>query len=322
MIVDCALYQEGRRQPGPLPLVDALEASRHDDAFVWLGLHQPTAQEFDAVREEFDLHELAVEDAIKAHQRPKVERYGDSLLVVLKTCRYDEREQFIVFGEIQLFLGERFLITVRHGDTALHGVRLGLEQRPETLRGGGTAALHAIIDKVVDDYLPVVEALHSQIRAIEAEVFSPSRSNPAERIYQLKRQVLALEEAVSPLPEELARLSRGHSGFIQEEMLPYFRDVHDHLLRLVTQIESFGDLLSSALTANLTQISVRQNEDTRRISAWAAIIAVPTMIAGIYGMNFEHMPELGWTYSYPFVLVLVLVICGLLYSYFRRIGWL
>jgi len=322
VIIDCAVYEEGRRRPGTLPLIEALEASRNESAFVWLGLSEPTKEELEAVRQEFDLHELALEDAIKAHQRPKVEAYGDSLFIVLKTTHYNEVRETIEFGEVQLFIGTRFLITVRHGETNLHQVRLQLEDRPDLLRNGPAAALHAIVDKVVDDYLPTLEGLNSDIRDVEGEVFSSVRTNPAERIYKLKREVLALDEAISPLPEEIERLARGQHDVVHESMLPYFRDVHDHLLRLVLQEENLRDLLTSVLTANLTQISVRQNEDTRRISAWAAIIAVPTMLAGVYGMNFEHMPELRWTFGYPLVLGVILIASLALYRYFKEIGWL
>jgi magnesium transporter len=322
MIVDCAIYTDGRRRDAVLPLEGAFEASRDDSAFVWIGLHEPTEDEFDSVRAEFNLHELAVEDAIKAHQRPKVEVYGDSLFIVLKTIHYWGPNEPIEFGEIQVFVGDRFLITVRHGNTALHEVRVQMEQRPELLGHGPPAALHAIIDRVVDEYQPVILSLDSDIRDVEKEVFSASRANPAERIYRLKREVLAVDEAISPLPDELDRLARGQHAIVHDEMLPYFRDVHDHLLRLTTQVESFRELLTNVLTANLTQVSVRQNEDVRRISAWAAIIAVPTMIAGIYGMNFQHMPELDWVFGYPLVLFIIAAACFAVYRYFKKIGWL
>jgi magnesium transporter len=322
MIVDCAVYTDGVRSHTALAIEDAFEASREDAAFVWIGLYEPTEVEFDSVRREFALHELAIEDAVKAHQRPKLEAYGDSLFLVLKTTHYETQTQSVEFGEIQFFIGDRFLITVRHGETPLHDVRLRLEQRPDLLKHGPAAALHAIVDKIVDDYLPVMFALDSDIKDVEAQVFSSSRLNPAERIYRLKREVLAIHEAVGPLPEELDRLARGRHEIVHEDMLPYFRDIHDHLLRLVVQIEGFRDLLTSVLTSNLTQVTVRQNEDMRKISAWAAIIAVPTMIAGIYGMNFEHMPELTWTLGYPLVLIVIAVACVAVYRYFRRIGWL
>jgi magnesium transporter len=322
MIIDCAVYTDGVRSSTALAIEDAFEASREKSAFVWIGLYEPTEGEFDSVRREFGLHELAIEDAVKAHQRPKVEVYGDSLFVVLKTIQYDNQTQTIKFGEIQLFVGDHFLITVRHGEPSLSDTRHRLEQRPELLRQGPAAALHAIVDKVVDDYQPVMLTLDGEVRDVEAQVFSTSRSNPAERIYRLKREVLAVHEAVSPLPDEMDRLARGQHETVPDEMLPYFRDVHDHLVRLVVQVESFRDLLTSVLTANLTQVTVRQNDDMRKISAWAAMVAVPTMIAGIYGMNFEHMPELGWAFGYPLVLAVIAAVCIGIYRYFRHIGWL
>ena len=322
MIVDCAVYENGLRCDGVLPLENAFDASRRDGAFVWIGLHEPDEDEFDSVRREFDLHELAVEDAIKAHQRPKLDTYGDSLFLVLRTARYLEAEEAVEFGEIQLFIGGDFIITVRHGEAALHDVRLRMEQRPDLLSCGPGAALYAIVDRIVDDYAPVTAGLDRDIREIEGEVFSHSRSNQAERIYKLKREVLELHDAVAPLVSPVDRLARGHHELIHEDVRAYFRDVHDHLLRVVAEVESFRDLLTSVLAANLTQVSVRQNEDVRKISSWAAIIAIPTMIAGIYGMNFTHMPELDSRFGYPVVLGVIVVACASLYTYFRRIGWL
>jgi magnesium transporter len=322
VIVDCAVYEHGRRRAGELPLEDACEASRRRDAFVWLGLYEPSEQEFDAVRREFDLHELAVEDAINAHQRPKLEAYDDSLFVVLKPARYLEAERDVEFGEILIFLGDGFIITVRHGEAALHEARLHVEERPELLECGPGAALYAIVDRIVDDYQPVIAALDHEIDALEREVFSHSPTNPAEAIYKLKRDVLELHAAIAPLAEPLDRLARGRHELIHEDIRTYFRDVHDHLLRIIGQVESYRDLLTSVLAANLSQVTVRQNEDMRRISAWAAIIAVPTLIAGIYGMNFSHMPELHWTFGYPIALVTIAVAALVLYRYFHRIGWL
>jgi magnesium transporter len=322
VIVDCAVYENGRRQAGELALEDACEASRRRDSFVWLGLYEPSADEFDAVRREFDLHELAVEDAIHAHQRPKLEVYDDTLLVVLKPARYVADRREIELGEILIFLGDGFIITVRHGEAALHEVRLRLEERPELLECGPGAALYAIVDRIVDDYEPVIAALDHEVDAVEREVFSHSGTNPAEAIYNLKREVLELHAAVAPLASPLDRLARGHHELIQEDVRAYFRDVHDHLLRAIAQVESYRDLLTSVLAANLSQVTVRQNEDMRRISAWAAIIAVPTLIAGIYGMNFQHMPELHWAMGYPLALATIAASCILLYRYFRKIGWL
>jgi magnesium transporter len=322
VLVDLAVYEGGHRRPGVLALEEAYEACRRDGTFTWLGLVEPTEEEFDSVRREFDLHELAIEDAVKAHQRPKLEAYGDSLFLVLKTARWQAESESIEFGEILLFIGDHFLVSVRHGETELHDVRLQLEQRPELLSQGEGAALHAIVDRVVDDYEPVVDALDSAIRDVEGQVFQPGGGNPAERIYRIKRAVLELDAAAGPLLEPVAMLAAGAYPQIPEELRTYFRDVEDHLRRIVTRVREYRDLLTSVLTANLTQFSVRQNEDVRRISAWAAIIAVPTAIAGIYGMNFEHMPELSWTFGYPLVLGVIVVACATLYWRFRKIGWL
>jgi magnesium transporter len=322
MIVDCAVYEDGRRRETKLALEDAYEAAREPGAFVWIGLVEPSEAEFDAVRREFELHELAVEDAIEAHQRPKLEVYGDSLFVVLKTARWIGEPDFVHFGEILVFVGDQFVITVRHGDTELHDVRLALERNPDFLRHGPGAALHAVVDRVVDDYEPVVEQLDAAIRDVEADVFSPARSNPAERIYALKRAVLSVHGAIVPLVEPVAGLADGRYDLIDDDLSSYFRDVHDHLERMAGQVGSFRELLNSVLTANLTQASVRQNEDVRKISAWAAIIAVPTLVASIYGMNFDHMPELGWRLGYPAALALMGLVGLTLYRYFHKVGWL
>ena len=322
MIVDCAVYEDGRRRPGAVPLEEAFDACR-DGAFAWIGLHQPTPEEFESVRREFDLHELAVEDAIKAHQRPKIEVYGDSLFVVLKTERYVDPEEVIETGEILLFVGPDFLISVRHGEaSALGRVRRRVEAEPELLRQGPAGVLYAILDRVIDDYAPVVAGVENDVTEVEEQVFSEERANPTERIYKLKREVLEFHRATAPLVEPLQRLAEGRYPLVPADMRAHYRDVADHLLRVVDHVENLRDLLTSVLDANLTQVSLRQNEDVRKISAWVAIIAVPTMIAGIYGMNFEHMPELEWTFGYPASLAVMLVICVSLYRYFRRSGWL
>jgi magnesium transporter len=323
VIIDCAIYEEGERKVGDASLEQAYQASRSGEAFVWIGLYEPTTDEFDSIQREFDLHELAVEDAINAHQRPKLEVYGETLFLVLKTARYVDPQEVVELGEILIFLGEGFIITVRHGEASdLHPVRLGLEKDPERLQCGPGAVLHAILDRVVDDYQPAVDGLAQDVEEVEAEVFSTSRKNPAQRIYQLKREVLEFSRAVSPLIDPLDRLAEGRFEVVHPNIRTYFRDVNDHLVRVNDQIDSYRDLLTSILTANLTQVGVRQNQDMRTISAWVAIIAVPTAIAGIYGMNFEHMPELKWRFGYPLVLTVIVVICVGLYQYFRRAGWL
>ncbi|HEU6446324.1 MAG TPA: magnesium/cobalt transporter CorA, partial [Gaiellaceae bacterium] len=296
------------------------EQSRGPEAFAWIGLHEPSRDEFDAVRREFGLHELAVEDAIKAHQRPKLEVYADSLFLVLKTVQYSEGG--IEFGEILVFVGDGFIVTVRHGQTPLHDVRERMERRPDLLRHGPAAALYAIVDRVVDDYLPVIQELDSDITEVETEVFDEDPDNPAERIYRLSRAVVQLHQAVVPLEVPVDDLARGIHRQIPEAVRPYFRDVHDHLLREMGRIHEFRELLTNVLSANVTQASYRQNEDVRKISAWAAIIAVPTLIGSVYGMNFRHMPELGWRAGYPLALALMAGICLALYWRFRRSGWL
>jgi magnesium transporter len=319
-IVDCAVYEDGCRRAGDLPLDAAGDAAQGDGSFVWIGLYEPSEEEFDAVTREFHLHELAVEDAINAHQRPKVELYDDTLLVVLKTVRYMDRSDDLETGEILIFINRDFVVTVRHGQSRLHDVRLQIEQRPDLLRFGTGAVLHALVDRIVDDYEPVIQAVEVDIQEVEHDMFSPERTNPAERIYAMEREVLDLHRAITPLAPAIDKLTRG--DVIHPELRTYFRDVHDHLLRVTGRIEGFRDLLSSALQANLTQATVRQNEDMRRISAWVAILAVPTGVAAIYGMNFRDMPELHWRLGYPGVMVLIVCICLVLYWRFRRSGWL
>ena len=324
MIVDCAVYEKGHRRPGHLVLEDALEAGRcSDDAFVWIGLHEPTPGEFDAVVAEFQLHPLAVEDAIKAHQRAKLERYGDCLFLVLKTARYDDDLEIIEFSEIQLFAGRGYVITVRHGKaSALKPVRHELEDDPERLALGPAAVVHAILDRVVDDYLPVLDGLDHDIVEIEAEVFSPERSNPAERIYKLKRQVLDLYRNVEPLLDALTELRRGNHPFDGAQLEHYFRDVEDHVHKAVSRSQGQSEVLSDALNVNLAQISLRQNDDMRTISGWVAIAAVPTLLAGLWGMNFTHMPELDEWWGYPTALAMMAGLALGIWTVLRRRGWL
>jgi magnesium transporter len=323
VILDCALYEDGRRRAGPLPLDSVQEASREEPGFVWLGMHEPTAAEFDAVRREFALHDLAVEDALTAHQRPKLELYDETLLVVIKTAHYVDSDEVVETGQILLFVNPGFVVSVRYGDASpLTPVRRALEERPEQLRLGPAAVLHAVLDRVVDDYAPVVEGVEVDLQEAEAQVFSASRRSPTERIYKLQREVIEFHRAVAPLVGIVDRLARGQHPLVAEELRPYFRDVYDHVAHVVQAVEQFRELLSTMLQAALTQVTVRQNEDMRRISSWVAILAVPTMVAGIYGMNFEHMPELKWRYGYPTVLVVIALVCGGLYVRLRRAGWL
>jgi magnesium transporter len=328
MIVDCAVYEDGERQAGELELHEAYEAGCHHNGdghgrFVWIGLKEPTEEEFDSVAREFHLHELAVEDAIKAHQRPKIEVYDGTLFVVLKTAHYHDETETVEIGEILVFVGDGFVVTVRHGTPSeLHDVRLRTEKRADLLRCGPGAVLHAIIDRVVDDYEPVLAGIEDDVEEVEADVFSPERSNPTERIYKLKGEVLEMHRATAPLVEPLDKLASGYYEVIHEDIHEYFRDVYDHVLRANETVDGFREMLNGILDANAAQVGVRQNDDMRKISAWVAIAAVPTAIAGIYGMNFKHMPELNWTFGYPVALLLMALICFLLWRNFKRVGWL
>jgi magnesium transporter len=324
VIVDCALYHHGVREVAPEDFSDALETARaQGSSFVWVGLHDPTEAELAKVAAEFSLHKLAVEDALTTHQRPKLEEYDDSLFVVLKTVRYDEDTQQIELGDVMLFVGDSFVVTVRHGKgRALSDVRKRLETQQEILDCGPSAVLYAIADKIVDDYSTIALAVEEDIEEVEQQVFSPARNTSAGRIYNLKREVIEFRRAVLPLVKPLVQLASGQVPHIDARTQPFFRDIADHAVRASELIEGFDSLLSSVLSANLAQVAVQQNEDMRRISAWVAIAAVPTAIAGIYGMNFEHMPELGWQLGYPGALLLMATICLGLFRAFKRSGWL
>jgi len=323
VIVDCALYVDGRRQPEPLPVEGARAAATAPGSFVWVGLLEPTSDEFDLVRREFGLHELAIEDAMYADQRPKLEVYDHSLFVALKTARYLDREEEVDFGEIFIFHGSDFIVVVRHGQPAeLASLRRNLEDDPELLSRGPAAVLHAIMDRVVDAYGPVVQGLAKDIDEVERDVFAPEWSNPAERIYLLKREVLEFHAAARSLVEPLERLTRYSLPAVDEDTRRYFRDVYDHAAKAASQLEQYRDLLTSVLEANLAQIGVRQNEDMRKISAWVAVAVVPTLIAGIYGMNFSHMPGLRSDWGFPVVGGFMALVAGTLYWLFRRSDWL
>ncbi len=336
MIVDKAIYVDGRREAEPDTVREIYEACRKQSGVAWIGLYKPTEEEFDSVAEEFGLHPLAVEDAIKAHQRPKLERYGETLFIVLRTARYIDQSDTVEFGEIHVFVGDDFVVTVRHGEaSALGGVRDRLEDKPDLLRRGPGAILYAITDSVVDGYFPVVEGLKNDVDEIETEVFG-GNAEASRRIYTLSREVIEFQRATKPLAGVLDHLVEGREDDIEPEVQRYLRDVQDHTYRVVEQIDGFRELLQSILSVNLTMVSLAQNEkvtslteasiaqndQTKKISAWAAILIVPTLIAGIYGMNFEYMPELNWTLGYPFSLVLMVMVSGTLYLLFKRRGWL
>jgi len=323
--VDCGLYEGGQRRGGKIELETALkQASECADGWVWIGLHDPSPEVVETVAEHFDLHPLAVEDAVHAHQRAKLDTYGHSVFMVLKTARYVDPEELVEIGEVMVFVGPQFVVTVRHGEgSPLAEVRKDLEEHPDLLSLGPSSVLYAVADRVVDDYADVIEGFEVDIEEVEAEVFSASGSNPAERIYKLKREVLEFRRAVNPLISPMQRLTDHQTGLpVDPRTRDYFSDVFDHLIRDSERIQSFDEILSNVLQANLAQLTVRDNQDLRKLSAWVAIIAVPTMVVGIYGMNFEHMPELEWRFGYPLVLVVILVVCAALYRRLKRSGWL
>jgi magnesium transporter len=326
VIVDQAIYREGRRLPCG-DLSDALDGLRAGDdprAFLWIGLKDPTQAEFDLVNDELKLHPLAVEDAVKGHQRPKVELFDNTIFVVLKTLRYIEESSDVETGEVMMFVGDRFVVTVRYGEASpLASVRARLEANPELLAHGEIAVLHAVMDAVVDNYLAIDAELQNDLEDIEQSVFAGANTVSSSTIYKLKREVLEFRRAAAPLATPLRMLHDGsHSPLPNKEIRLLLRDVADHLLRVIDHVESYDRLLTDILSAHLAQISVQQNNDMRKISAWVAIAAVPTMVAGVYGMNFDNMPELRWHYGYFGVLTLMAVACAGLYRAFKRSGWL
>ncbi|WP_338018235.1 magnesium/cobalt transporter CorA [Streptomyces taklimakanensis] len=327
MIVDCAVYRDGRRAEEPAGLTEALRTARDSgDTFLWIGLHEPTDDELARLSEEFGLHPLAVEDVLTARQRPKLELYRDSLFLVLRPVDYDPSSGRVSTGELMLLVGDSFVISVRHGDiNPLGEVRERLEHRPEVLQHGPTAVMYAVSDAVVDQYMEVAARLQADLEELEEAVFTPdgpAGGDTAGRVYAFKRQVLEFRRSTGPLTDPVERLAGTRVPFVPESSRPFFRDVADHLTRANDQVETLDRLLSDVLSAYLAQVGVRQNDDMRRISAWAAMAAVPTMIAGVYGMNFDHMPELHHPLGYPAVMALTVAASLGLYRFFRRRGWL
>jgi magnesium transporter len=326
MIVDSALYRAGVRVALDCPKDDltAVHGSvREPGDFVWVGLHEPVEGELAEVARIFSLHPLAVEDALHAHQRPKLERYDDGIFLVLKTLWYVDEHDAVETGEINLFVGRDFVISVRHGEgTQLHTARMDLEQQTAVLGHGPSAVVYAICDRVVDSYEEVGRALEIDVDEVEASVFSTERTHDSRRIYVLKRELSEMRRAVNPLKEPMKRFATGSVPMVSQEAAPFFRDVADHLIRVSETIETLDALLSTAFDAHLARIGVEQNEDMRKISAWVAIAAVGTLVAGVYGMNFTHMPELSWRYGYPYALGLMVVSAVVLYRLFKKSGWL
>jgi magnesium transporter len=337
-VVSSAIYRDGHRLVSPPTLAETYQRLREQPgAMAWIGLYRPAEAQLLALGEEFGLHELAVEDAIVAHQRPKLERYGDTLFVVLRAARYLDDVEEVDFGEIHVFVGRNFVLTVRHGQAGdLAAVRRRMEADPDLLRRGPEAVLYAILDAVVDGYAPVVAGLQHDIDEIETEVFGGD-PKVSRRIYELSREVIEFQHATRPLLDIVAGLAAGFDKYgTDEELRRYLADVADHATTAAERVDGFRQILANILTLNatlvsqaqneevkrLTEASYAQNEEIKRISAWAAILFAPTLIGTVYGMNFEHMPELGWLAGYPFALALMAAVCVGLYLVFKRRGWL
>ena len=322
-VINCAAYSKGRRVSN-IPISEVSEVLKQSDKFVWIGLHEPDEALLQQVQQEFGLHDLAIEDAHRAHQRPKLETYGDSVFIVLRTAQMSQKDHRIEFGETHFFLGENFIVSIRHGSTIPYTeVRNRCERAPDLLQKGPGFALYAVMDSIVDQYFPVIDALECELELVEEKIFGekPSRAT-TEHIYQLRREFLEVKRAVSPLIDICNKLMRFDLAMIPEDTRPYFRDVYDHAIRINEMIDNSREVLSGALEANFSMISISQSDVSKRFAGWAAIIAVPTMIAGIYGMNFKHIPELHWSFGYPFALGLIITACLLLFLFFKRSGWL
>ncbi|MET3963872.1 magnesium transporter [Marmoricola sp. OAE513] len=325
MIVDNALYRQGVRVDCGTSTADlsGVRSRATDGDFVWVGLHEPTKHELDTVAALYDLHPLAVEDALTAHQRPKLERYEESLFLTLKTLWYVDADDAVETGEINVFIGHNFVVTVRHGTGGgLHDARVALEGMQSVLAHGPSAVVYAVCDQVVDAYEAVADELVIDVDEVEASVFADRRTNDSARIYVLKRELAEMRRAVLPLREPVSRFASGAARGVHPDSAPYFRDVADHLNRVAETMESLESLLSAAFEAHLAQISIQQNDDMRKISAAVGLVAAPTLVAGIYGMNFTHMPELGWVLGYPMSLLMMAASSLAIWIVARRSGWL
>jgi magnesium transporter len=326
VIVDAALYRAGERVQVDCAVADLpgmRQQLRGDGDFVWVGLHEPEQTELDQLAEVFGLHELAIEDAVKAHQRPKLELYDGFLFMILKTLWYVDELDAVETGEISIFQGTDFVVTVRHGAGAgLRDARAQLEDRAGLLAHGPSAVLHAVCDAVVDGYERVAAELEVDVDEVEMSVFSQERTRDSARIYVLKREIAEFRRAVQPLRDPIRRFVSGQVSLVHDETGVYFRDVADHLARVTEVTDNLDALLSTAFEAYLAQISVQQNDDMRKISAGAALVVVPTLIAGVYGMNFDHMPELHWDLGYGWALLLMVGSSAGLLWFFKRSGWL
>lgn len=326
MIVGSGAYRDGvatRSEIGAASELGDLAASCVDGGFAWVGFKDPSLEDLEQAAEVFDLHPLAIEDALVSHERPKVDVFGDTLTLVLRPARYVDETESVDMGQIAIMASPAHVIVVRHGDAVpLDDLRVRMESQPDWLAQGPGAVMHAVLDEVVEAYYPVLDGIDNDISEVEETVFSEAQASPTKRIYELKREVLEFRKAVLPLLGTMELLTRSNHPVLNPELRRYLADTGDDVKRVVDQLQTENELLTSVLDANLTQVGIRQNEDMRMMSAWIAILAVPTMVAGIYGMNFRHMPELGTRYGYFIVLGLIAVVCMMLYRKFKSIGWL
>ncbi len=323
MIVDVALYQDGRRVEAGKDISDLVDRARSEGGFVWLGMAEPTRAEFDMVVGELNFHPLAVDDAINANQRPKIEDYEGLTFFVLKTVFFDAHVQEITTGELLCFIAEHFIVIVRHGEgQPLATVRHDLEQKPELLRLGPFAVLHAVVDRVIDGYREIATSLEHEVVRVENKVFNEKRQTYSQEIYFLKREIIEFKHAIEPLIPPMLKLANGGVAHVPEIIKPFYRDATDHLVQACEASTGLDSLITSVLQADLAHIQVQQNIDVRKISAWVALASGPTMLAGIYGMNFTHMPELNTTYGYYVVLGVMGSLTLFLYRKFKNSGWL
>jgi len=322
-VINCAAYSQGRRI-GNIQLNEISRVLKQTDKFVWIGLHEPEKEILKVIQEVFSLHDLAIEDAHRAYQRPKLEVYGDSIFIVLRTAQMNFQQHKIDFGETHFFLGDNFIVTVRHGSSLSYAeVRSRCEKTPQLLSKGPGFALYTVMDFIVDQYFPIIEALEEELVELEEKIFAEqSRRETTFDIYHLKRRLMEVKRAVSPLIEICNRLMRFDLKIIPEDTRPYFRDIYDHVIRINEMVDNTRELLRTALDANFSFISISQNDVSKRFAGWAAIIGVPSLITGIYGMRFGNMPAVNWKFGYPIILTFLLGSALLLYFLFKRSGWL
>jgi magnesium transporter len=325
MLINSTAYQDGRKIADHIPIEDISEYVKRPECFVWVAIKDPTDEELDKMKDEFGLHPLAVEDARQGHQRPKIEEYGDSLFGVVQIPELQGKD--IEVGEVDLFVGRNYVLSVRHRtEKGFQAVRDRAEMEPHLLKRGAGFVFYALIDNVVDRYFPIVDHLESQLEEIEERIFesteSSSHRESIKELYALKHKLMVMRHAVEPLIEVVHKLYGGRVPSVCVGVQEYFRDVYDHLLRISQQLDGLRDMVITALSVNLSMITLAENEVVKRLASYAALVAVPTLIAGIYGMNFKNMPELDWIFGYPLALFLMFGIDGLLFLRFRKTGWL